>query len=120
MKFRNAVVLNDVQRPSVSERAYLLMDIIDGKHLEVIQSLGRKPGVIMVDMLEGPPDILVMMEARSRQELAELTVDALASVENHTENVQLLPGSSGAGVDAAKTGKEARPVAGHRAPIRGT
>jgi len=90
----------------MSQRAYLLMDITEGKHREVIQSLESRPGVIMVDMLEGPPDVLVVVEAGTRQELAELTVDALSSVEDFMENMQLLPGRHGLGLNAAKTRKK--------------
>jgi hypothetical protein len=105
---------------SMTQRAYLLMDITDGKYREVIRSLGNKPGVIMVDMLEGPPDILVVVEAGTRQELAELTVEALSSVENYAENVQLLPGRHAPGVDASRTRKEPSRSAGGRAPMGGT
>jgi hypothetical protein len=100
----------------MSQRAYLLMDIVDGKHGEVVQSLGSKPGVTMVDMLEGPPDILVVVEAETRQELAELTVDALSSVEEYTDNLQLLPGRHGPGVQVLATAKKQSRSAGDRAP----
>jgi len=42
-------------------------------------------------LLEGSPDLLVICEAFNRQKLAELTVRAIAAVEQVTENVCLLP-----------------------------
>ena len=50
-----------------------------------------QPGVKMVDLLEGPPDVIVMLQARSRLELAELTNQALVSVESMTEDLKVLP-----------------------------
>jgi putative ubiquitin-RnfH superfamily antitoxin RatB of RatAB toxin-antitoxin module len=45
----------------------------------------------MADPLEGPPDVIVVVEAPERQRLADLTVQALSSVETMIENVRLLP-----------------------------
>jgi hypothetical protein len=53
--------------------------------------LRGQPGVKMVDVLEGPPDVIVMLQARSRLELAELTSQALVSVESMTEDLKVLP-----------------------------
>jgi hypothetical protein len=75
----------------VSHRAYILLDIADGKSAEAVQSLRDRPGVVKADLLEGSPDILVICEAFNRQRLAELTVGALATVEQVTENMCLLP-----------------------------
>jgi len=70
---------------------YVLLDILDGKSEEVAQSLWGRPGVVRADLLEGSPDLLLICEAFNRQKLAELTVEALAAVEQVTENVSLLP-----------------------------
>jgi len=79
----------------MSARAYVLLDAVEGKAHEVAQTLRNKPGVNMVDMLEGPPGLIVVMQARTRQRLAELTNKALASVETMTDNWQLLPVQNG-------------------------
>lgn len=42
-------------------------------------------------MLDGSPNVIMMVQARDRQRLAKLTVAALASVENMTEGLQLQP-----------------------------
>ena len=71
-------------------RAYMLPDIADGKPGQVVRVLRDKPGVVMADLLEGPPDVIVVVEASERQKLAEFTIQALASVEAMTEDIQLL------------------------------
>jgi len=75
----------------MSARAYVLLDIADGKPERVAQVLRGKPGVVMADRLEGPPDVMVVLEASQRLRLAKLTVQALASVETVIKEVQLLP-----------------------------
>ncbi len=76
-------------------RAYLLLDVIDSRSGEVARVLRGRPGVVKADMLEGPPHVIVVVEAANRQELAELTVQVLASVETMTEHMQLLPTQDG-------------------------
>jgi len=75
----------------MNERVYVLMDAIEGKAGQVAQMLRDQPGVKMVDLLEGPPDVIVMLQAHSRQKLAELTNRALASVDSMTGDLQVLP-----------------------------
>jgi hypothetical protein len=75
----------------VSDRVYVLLDIVDGKSEEVAQSLWGKPGVVKADLLEGSPDLILICEAMNHRKLAKLTVEALAVVEQVTENVCLLP-----------------------------
>lgn len=88
----------------MSQRAYVLLDITDGRSEEVAQYLQGKPGVVKVDLLEGDPNLLVIYEAFDRQKLTELIVEALAAVEQFTENVCLLPVRS----ESAKAGKRKR------------
>ena len=61
----------------MSDRVYVLIDAIEGQVGQVAQTLRDQPGVKVVDLLEGPPDVIVMLQARSRQKLAELTNRAL-------------------------------------------
>ena len=75
----------------MGDRAYILLDIMDGKVEQATEALRASPGVVMADALEGSPDIIVMMEAPERQQLAKLTIQALTSVETMTEHVCLLP-----------------------------
>ncbi len=75
----------------MSARAYLLLNIVQGKSEEAARILRDEVGIVAVDMLEGPPDIIVLIEASGRSTLARLTVRAIASVEALTEDIQLLP-----------------------------
>ena len=75
----------------MSARAYLLLKIVQGKAEEAARLLQDEVGVVAVDVLEGPPDIIVLMEASGRSTLARLTVRVIASVEALTEDIQLLP-----------------------------
>jgi hypothetical protein len=75
----------------MNERVYVLIDATEGKAGQVVQVLRGQPGVEMVDLLEGPPNVLVMLQARSIRKLADLTNRALASAEDMTEGAQVLP-----------------------------
>ena len=79
----------------MSAKVYVLLRVKEGKSEQVVQTLRSKAGVQLLDVLEGPPDIIMMIQARERRRLAELTVKALASVENITEDLQLLPTPDG-------------------------
>jgi len=75
----------------VRAKAYVLLDIVDGKCDQVAQMLRSKRGVLMADSLEGPPDLIMVVEASDKQKLAQLAINALATVETVTQGVQILP-----------------------------
>jgi len=75
----------------MNDRVYVLLDIVDGKAEQAAEVLRQRIGVIMADTLESPPDVIAVMEAPERQQLAKLAIQALASVETMTEHVCLLP-----------------------------
>jgi len=83
--------LSEKKATSTGARAYVLLKLAKGDPEQVAQALRRKPGVLMADPLEGPPDVIVVVEASERQKLADLTINALSSVESMIENVRLLP-----------------------------
>jgi DNA-binding Lrp family transcriptional regulator len=76
-------------------KVYILLDITEGKLEQVVQTLRGKPGVVEVDLLEGSPNVIMVVEAPEQKKLAERTIQALASVETITEGVQLLPTRDG-------------------------
>ena len=49
----------------MNARVYILLDIVDGKAEQVVQVLQEIPGVVMVEALEGPPDMILVMEPPS-------------------------------------------------------
>jgi hypothetical protein len=75
----------------MDDRIYILLDIVDDKAKQAVQVLQGSPGVAMADVVEGPPDVIIVMEAAERQQLAKLVTQAIASVETMTEHVCLLP-----------------------------
>lgn len=75
----------------MSARVYVLQDVEQEELAEVVRTLRGRPDVAMVDAVEGPPDIIMMVEARGRRRLAELTIEAISSIENMTMKSQLLP-----------------------------
>jgi len=79
----------------MNDKVYVLLDIVDGKAEQVVQVLQETPGVVMVETLEGPPNVIIVMEAAERQHLAKLTIQALTLVETMTERLQLLPARDG-------------------------
>ena len=86
----------------MSSRVYILLDTVEGKASNVAHILRGRAGVRLVDVLEGSPDIIMMIQAQSRQQLADLTSQALATVESMTEQVGLLPTQNGQGVAGRK------------------
>lgn len=75
----------------MAARAYVLIKSASDNSRKMAKILKAKPGIVMIELLEGSPDLLVVTEASDRQYLAKLTIKALASVENMTESLQLLP-----------------------------
>jgi hypothetical protein len=86
-----SITIDERRATNMDFRAYLLLHVVGEKSREVTQVLRRKPGVLMADIVEGPPDVIAIIEASERKVLADLTVQALSSVENMLENVRLLP-----------------------------
>jgi len=75
----------------MSTKVYVLSDVIDGKCDQTAGILRSRPGLVTMDVVEGSPHIVFVVEAAERQSLSELTISALASVESMTEGVKLLP-----------------------------
>ena len=72
-------------------RVYILLDVAENMADQVISTVRGGKGVTTADALDGPPDVILVLEARNRQRLAELTNRVLASVEAMTESITVLP-----------------------------
>jgi len=79
----------------MNHRVYVLLDIVDGSVEEVTGVLRENLGVLIADALESPPDVIVLIEAPQREQLAKWTIKALSSVETLSEQVRLLPTRDG-------------------------
>jgi hypothetical protein len=75
----------------MSAKVYLLLDLVNVDSEQVARTLRSKPGVVTVDVLEGPPDLLTVIEAPQRQKAAEYLMRLLDSVDGMIENLQILP-----------------------------
>ncbi len=75
----------------MKSRLYLLLETANGHPEKVAQVLRPNSGVVAVDVVEGEPDVIAVMEAEDRQELAQLLVQAISCVEDTTEDVRILP-----------------------------
>ena len=82
------------------DRVCVILDVMEGKHSEAVQSLKANPGIRWVDVLEGQWDIITAIEASNRQRLAQLLVRAISSVETITEDIQLLPTYDGSSMES--------------------
>lgn len=72
-------------------RAYVFLDIKEGAADRAVRVLEGMAGVIMADRLEGNPDVILVVEASSREALAKLTVQAMTEIESITCGLRLLP-----------------------------
>ena len=72
-------------------KTYVLLKVRNGNSDSVTSVVRRQPGGVMVDQVDGLADIIFAVRASSRKKLAELAVQAIASVEAVTDDVQLLP-----------------------------
>ena len=74
----------------MSVRAYVLLDIVDGKSEYAVQMLRSRAGVVLADWLEGSPDVIAMVEAPDRQGLAEAIMPVIGCIDGITEDLHLL------------------------------
>jgi hypothetical protein len=79
----------------MSTRIYLLLDVVKDKSDQVTENLQGRPGVVIADPLQGPPDVMIVVEASNRQSVTELAIQAIASVETMTKGVRVLPTRDG-------------------------
>ena len=76
---------------SAMTRAYVLLRTAVNHRKQAIRILERQAGVVAADLVEGPPDIVLIIEAADRHELASILAKAMASVESMTDGIELLP-----------------------------
>ena len=80
------------RRPVVQkDRVYVLVTVAEGFSGKVASVLRCKPGVVAADVVEGEPNVIMLVEAQHRLRLAHLTIQALAAVETATVGLRLMP-----------------------------
>lgn len=86
-----------------NDRVYILLDIKEGKTEQVAKVLQQSRGVIMADVVDGSPDVIAVVEGTDREQLVEMTVQALNSVGDIIERIRFLPAQN---IDRNKRGQE--------------
>ncbi|HEX7363739.1 MAG TPA: hypothetical protein VF366_01025 [Dehalococcoidia bacterium] len=79
----------------MSFKAFVIMDSPTEKTANMVRTLRKKPGVISVDRVEDSPQLIIVVEARERRELAELTVQAISAADSMATIMQLFTATSG-------------------------
>jgi DNA-binding Lrp family transcriptional regulator len=74
----------------MSDRVYILLDVIEWQTEQVIERLRSIAGVKNADLIEGNPNVIVLLEAPDRQRLAEPLMQVISSAENVIEDLKLL------------------------------
>jgi nitrate reductase NapAB chaperone NapD len=75
----------------MNNRVYLLLDVAEAKADQVAGKLESLDSISVVDVLEGQPNVIVMVEASEQHKLAETAMRVIASVENMIDDLKLLP-----------------------------
>ena len=96
----------------MSDRVYILLDVMDGKADQVAEKLRHIAGIRIVDVVEGQPDVIAVVEAPARHRLGEITMWVISSVETMIEDLKLLPVRNGLGshnsLESSHRGKKSR------------
>ncbi len=72
-------------------RAYVFLHSQGDNRNKAARILERQAGVVAVDLVEGPPDIVFVIEAPDRRRLASVLMKAMASIQTMTDGLELLP-----------------------------
>ncbi len=96
---------------AMSVRAYMLFDIVERNREDALQILRSRIEVILADSLEGYPNIIAMVEAVDRQNLTEVVMPILESLDGIIENLRFL-------VTRDNGISPALPTSNNRAPYR--
>lgn len=68
-------------------QAYILIQTDVGRASEVAASIADTPGVVRVDAVTGPYDVVVLAEARSVDEVGKMVVSKVQSVSGITRTL---------------------------------
>lgn len=79
-------------------RAYLFFHTLTDSPEKVAAIVRNQPGVVMVDILDSLPEIVVVLSAPGRQKLADRIMQTIASVDGMVEETNLLPTKTGCSV----------------------
>jgi hypothetical protein len=75
----------------MTTKVYLLLELVNGKRTAVATKLEGMPGVCAIDILEGKPDLMTVIEAPERQKAAEYLMEVLSIVDGAIEDIRVMP-----------------------------
>ncbi|MDP2730385.1 MAG: helix-turn-helix domain-containing protein [Dehalococcoidales bacterium] len=87
----NKKALEGTAMDIMKAKAYALLRVKNTDLEQAAAIVERQPGVMMIDQLEGFADLIFAVQAPDRESLARLMEQAIATVEDFTEEVELLP-----------------------------
>jgi hypothetical protein len=104
----------------MTARVYILLNVVENTADQVISAVRGSAGVTTVDAIEGSPDVMLVLEARNRKILADLTSRALASVETMTESITVLPSRDCCSISAKEQGRARMKRRSRYEPLKST
>jgi hypothetical protein len=72
-------------------RAYVMLQTICNSERQDLRILHRQPGVVLVDEVEGPFDVIFAIQAADREKLADSMLRVISTVEPVTLDFQIIP-----------------------------
>jgi hypothetical protein len=87
---RKRTALDSLQKNDKRSRIYVLLSVTPGNVEDAAELIRNSPGVTIVDKLEGNPNLLLMIEANNRIQLADCLIKALSAPGDIIENLDIL------------------------------
>jgi hypothetical protein len=87
---RKGTALDSIQKNDKRSRIYVLLSVTRGNVEDAAELLRNSPGVTTVDKLEGNPNLLLMIEADNRIQLADCLMNTLSAPGDIIENLDIL------------------------------
>jgi len=75
---------------SITEKAFVLIETTVGKAKEVVSNLSKLEGVKSVDIVTGPYDGIVIIEAENLSEIGELVTERIQPIADISRTVTCL------------------------------
>jgi hypothetical protein len=75
----------------MSAKVYVLLDLVHARSAQVARILRTKPDVAQIDLLDGVPSIMLVIEAPERLKAGEYLVNVLDAVDGMIDNLRVLP-----------------------------
>ena len=72
-------------------KVYLLLEAVKGKRDNLAATIKGMAGVSAIDILDGRPDLLAVIEAPERQEVAKHLMRLLDVMDGEVEDIRVFP-----------------------------